>query len=135
MAHENDNARVGKQGDINDARASRNTGGGRDPSAGSASHDLGLGVEGLDDAAQQSGSRTPTAGRDDEDVDAPTSDATAQADGDDGDPATGGIPTSTGERMGKGRTVKGPTGKGQVAEQHTAEGGVRSIKTGKPGPR
>ena len=60
-------------------------------------------------------------------------DPTAQADGDDGDPSTGGIPTSSGERMGRGKTHKGPTGEGQIGDAQTAEGGVRNRKSNQPG--
>ena len=79
------------------------------------------------------GRQSPTAGRDDEDVDQPRPDPTAQADGDDGDPATGGIPTSTGDRMGKGKTQRGPTGEGQIGNAQTAPGGARDRTAGPPG--
>lgn len=60
-------------------------------------------------------------------------DPTAQADGDDGDPTTGGVPSSTGETMGHGKTHRGPTGEGQIGNAQTAEGGVRNRKSNQPG--
>lgn len=60
-------------------------------------------------------------------------DPTAQADGDDGDPKTGGMSPTTGERMGHGKTHRGPTGMGQMPDAPTAEGGERSARSGRPG--
>ena len=44
-------------------------------------------------------------------------------------------PASTGERMGKGKTEKGPTGEGQVGNAQTAEGGERDRKSQPPGQK
>lgn len=79
--------------------------------------------------AQAEAERKATMGRRD------NPDPTAQADGDDGDASTGGIPESTGERKGKGKTHKGPTGEGQIGNAQTAKGGERDRKSQPPGQK
>jgi hypothetical protein len=44
-------------------------------------------------------------------------------------------PASTGERMGKGKTQKGPTGEGQIGNAQTADGGERDRKSHAPGQK
>jgi hypothetical protein len=50
-------------------------------------------------------------------------------------PEGGAPPKSTGEKMGKGKTQKGPTGEGQIGNAQTAEGGERNRKSGPPGQK
>jgi len=44
-------------------------------------------------------------------------------------------PKTTGERMGKGKTQKGPTGEGQIGNAQTAEGGERDRRSHPPGQK